>query len=55
MQLIDDQGRILQDRTFNNPVYRLSETIDLSDFPTGLYFIKILHDAGSTSQKLVKI
>ncbi|MFT3795669.1 T9SS type A sorting domain-containing protein [Flavobacterium sp.] len=48
--LFDVQGRILQTAIANAP----ATTLDISDKPKGIYFIKISTETGSAVEKLVK-
>lgn len=52
VSVIDINGRILKEFNLNNPT--LSTQLDLADLTTGIYFVKIKTDKGSTNKKIIK-
>ncbi len=55
MEIMDDTGRTILRIPLSKNNVLIDEKIDLSNEASGLYFVKIIHDGGTISKKLMKI
>ena len=48
LELTDGNGKLI----FEKNTYQTTETFDLSKYPTGIYFLKVVNEKGSTVKKI---
>ena len=53
-KILNILGETVADKNIGEIMSKYSETIDMSSFPTGLYFVEITLDGKRTTQKIIK-
>lgn len=54
IEIIDLSGMIVFNKTFSSEIGNRRESIDLEEFPKGIYFLKIIGNNSSSATKIVK-